>query len=254
MSLFKQKMWAPVLVPLDPGFNRIPFQFVPEELEEKVDTTWAEASALNREDPILQWSKGNLKSVTFQARLFAETGLDDITPILNKLKAAVQRDSKLKRPPIWTFVWGRVIDIQCVVASVGGIKYDILRSDGTVRGASCQISLHRYEPFDLKVSDPDARNKDTFYRVVREGDLWEHLAGRQYGDPRKGEFLRRLNPDQPTPVVGRTILMPDVEKLFDVVIAPDSLPLARTEAGIKLRREMFSLRARSRVSTILTKV
>lgn len=253
MSLFASTAPRPVLVPVDKGYSRIPFQFVAENVTQAFSAGWAEGNAMNRDNPILQFTHGMQKVLSFEARLFAETNVDTIQPLIEKLEASVTRDPKLGRPPIWIFVWGSVFDIQCVVESIGGVRYDNIRPDGTFRGATCSMTLRRYEPFDLEVTDPDARPKDTFYRVVREGDLWEHLAARQYGDALKGELLRRLNPSQPTPVVGKTVLMPDADKFYDVIINPEAAPLARTEDGIALRRTMFAQRAKARVSTVLKK-
>lgn len=253
MSLSKIGSPIPFLVPLDKGFEVIPFQFPPGELTENIASGYAEANALNRAVPIIQFTRGTGESVTFTAKLFSDTFVEDAQVTLDKLKAACRRDSKLGRPPTWVFVWGQTIDVKVVVETIGGIKYGPLQRNGSVKEIDLSITLRRYEPFDVAVTDPDARPTNTFYRVVRNNDLWENLAARHYGDPDKGELLRRLNPSQPVPVVGQTILMPDAEKLDDVVISPDSLPLARTDKGIALARSMFALRATPLYSTVLKK-
>lgn len=253
MSRFRNRTPAPFLNPLDSGFKQIPFQFTPNSFTENISSGYAEANALNRAHPIIQFTRGESESISFEAQLFASNNTEDVEPLLDLLKKAVRRDEKLKRPPTWILVIGSYVNMKCVVASIGGIKYDPMRSDGTVRSATCDIELRRYEPFDISLTDPNARPTNTFYRVVRSGDLWEHLAGRQYGDPDKGELLRRLNPDQPFPIAGKTILMPDAEKLDDVVISPDSIPLARTVAGVALARDMFTLRNKPLFSAVLKK-
>jgi hypothetical protein len=244
----------PVLIPVDPGYSIIVFQFVPTGLQEAWGSAFASASALGMPNPVLQFTRGEQKTVTFEARLFADNADVSVDVLLQRLKSAAQTDPLLRRPPIWVFSWGRQFDYQVVVESIGGIKYDTLRQDGSLRGVSLQITLKRYESFAPFVgSDPDAREHNTFYRAVQEGDLWETLAERQYGDPLLGEFVRRQNPSQPTPSLGTTVALPDREKIQDIPLAPDSIPLARTADGIAARRTIFNLRNVKKVSTILTK-
>lgn len=250
MSQNKHKTPKPLLIPVDRGFTSIPFQFPTNTLVKSVAGSWSESSSMNREDPILQFTRGEQKVITFEAMLFAETSKDDIKTTLDKLEAAVQRDPQLKRPPIWIFTWGSVFQVQCIVASIGGVKYDALRPDGTLRAATCNITLKRYEFFDVERTDPNAPPRNTFYRVAQENDTWETLAARHYGDAQLGELLRRLNPSQPSPTVGSTVLLPDKEKLTNVSISPDSIPLARTEKAIELKRDTFTLRGGARYSTV----
>lgn len=252
MSFLKASPPVPVLVPMDPGFKRIPFQFIPGGLTYNVASNYAETSTLNRDNPILQFTRGALKTISLEVRLFAETSTRDVKPLLDELERACLRDPTLARPPIWVFVWGSVFDIQVVVESIGDVRYDTLRPDGTVHGVTLALSLKRYEAYDLKLTDPDARPKDTFYRQARQGETWESLAGRHYREPLWGEHLRRLNPGLEAPVLGSTVLLPDADKLRGTPITPQSFPLARTEAGIAFRRGLFAIRGRSKVSTILT--
>src|SRR5688572_1473902 len=153
--------WVPFLVPLDKGFEAIPFQFPPENFQHNVGSGYAEANSLNREHPILQFTRGQAESVTFDATLFADTFIEDAQTLLDKLLAAARRDPALKRPPTWVFVWGQTIDIKVVVESPGNIRYGPLQRNGTIKQVTCSITLRRYEPFDVEVTDPDARPTNT---------------------------------------------------------------------------------------------
>jgi hypothetical protein len=144
--------------------------------------------------------------------------------------------------------------MQVVVESIGNIRFDPLRSDGTARGVTLAISLKRYEFFGLTLTDPNARPTNTTYVVVRDGDTWESLAHRVYGKPDYGDFLRRMFPATPRQRSETTVALPDEDKFDNLLMAPESFPLARTEGGIAARRTIFDLRNVPKVSTILTKV
>lgn len=250
MSLRKNPPPTPVLVPLDPGFQRIPFQFIPGNLTYNVSSGYAEATTLNRDNPVLQFTRGAAKTLSMEVRLFPANNTRDVKPLLDALERACIRDNVLGRPPIWVFTWGTVFDIQVVVESIGDVRYDTLRPDGTLGGATLALALKRYESYDLQLTDPDARPKDTFYRQAREGETWEMLAARHYKQPLWGEHLRRLNPGLEMPALGSTVLLPDANKLRGIPITPQSIPLARTEAGLAFRRDLFQTRGARRISSI----
>ena len=256
MSIAKANAPVPVLTPLDEGYSRIVFQFVPsgEGLTEAVGSTFSEAYSLGRINPILQFTKGVAAVFSFEARLYGEKETDDVLSIVQQLKAATISDPVLSRPPLWSFSYGAVIQEQVVIESLGGIRYGTLRNDGMPRSVTLSISLRRYEPYSLQLTDPNARPHDTYYTFVRDGDTWEHLAKRQYRDASLGDLVRRLNPSLVLPPAGTAVALPDKDNIQYVPITPDNHVLARTNLAIAARRDLFKARGATRVSTVLTKV
>lgn len=173
--------------------TRITGQFQAEEFTRQIGSLVGEGGGFSRTSPLIQWLGGKLETVTFRTRLFSEHSQSNTAAnklrILEKLNKSI---APLNRPPLVRFFWGRAIPggMPCIVEDIGGVVYDDLRPDGTVRGAILSISLKRYTPYIMEraVVSPDAR---TPIYEVRAGDTYEMIAARKYGDPMLGVPLRQ---------------------------------------------------------------
>jgi phage protein U len=253
MSIYtNQRVPVPTLRRLDPGEPKlIRLQFIPlTGVGHNVGATWSEESSLGRAQPITQFTKGNADTWQLDTLLFARHKKESITALKNALLDAVALDPELGRPPLYEFTWGELSDI-VVITDVGGARYTSMRPDGTLRSAQFTLSLRRYEKFDLELTDPNARQHDTFYRVVKQGDTWESLAKLRYGDALLGDLLRRRNPGAPFLKVGTTVKLLDPERFRDVLVTPASYPMARTREGIDARRDLFARRNVAKYSTVV---
>ena len=232
----------------------IEFQFQPTDFTMDWGAAWASSTGMNRDNPILQFSHGEQKGYQFGARLFAKDSSEDIQPLLDALKLAVEKDDELKRPPRWQFIWGQFIDETVIVKTIGGVKIDELRQDGTLRGATLGVQLLLYHSVDVALVAED-RPTNTFYAVTKSGDTWEDIALREYDEPAYGDILRQNNPGIKFPAqqTGKIVLLPKIENIRGIALEPSSIPMVRTSAGLALRRSMYALRSVSRQSTILKK-
>lgn len=228
------------------------FQFTPTSFSMDIGADYATATALNRQHPIMQWTKGKQKTITFEAKFYALTTDVNIDDVLTKLEAACSKVERLGRPPILIFTWGRVISEFVVIESLGNIIIDDLRPDGSHQGFLFRIALRRHDFFDLTLTDPDAPPHDSFTKVVRYGDTWESIALREYNEPIKGDLLRRRYPATPFLSPGQIVILPDRENIRGVKVLPESPPLARTDEQIKVREAIFAARGGKRVSHIGT--
>jgi hypothetical protein len=230
-------------------FEEFIAQFPPDEVAQNVGAQYAEAWALNREDPIMQWVRGTLETWNFTALLHAIDSTDFIDSRINTLISSVKRDSTAQRPPVYIWTWG-IFQVQCTIESVGDVKYK-LRPDETPRSAMFSIRLRKYTPHDIVVTDPNQPFSDTYYYVVKNGQTFESLAELRYKQPLWGEYLRRENPGKPYPLAGQTIAMPEEDRLFDLEVEPESPPLERTEEALVVRQDLFALRGRNKFSHVL---
>lgn len=215
--------------------------------------SYAGFTSLNRENEILQFLHGNADSITFTARLYGATVIDSITEELNTLKRWIRRNSLTKRPPVIVF-WAGAADIylECVIENVANIRHDRLTFFGNLRGATIDISLRQYVPFDLK----GTAEHETRYHHAKTGDYFELLAFREYGEPLFGDLLRRRHPGMDVPEAGDIVKLPSVGVLRKTQVAPHSHVfldsyLDRDTATKRLRVEMFARRSSSYVSHIL---
>jgi hypothetical protein len=252
MSILSQAIPRPILTRRDPGSpRRIVFEFSPDDLTQEASSTWADVSSLGREHPVQQFVRGNLETITFTARLFARHQAENIRDTIEALKRSVKADRKLGRPPIFDFVWGLAVVDVVVVQSVGGVRITSIRPNGTVRDATLSITLRHYEPYTLAKTDPDARQRDTFYLRAGEGVSWESVARDHYGDALMGEFLRRLSPEMPFLRTGALVKVLKRERFDGLAVTPTSIPLRRTDDGIALRIASFARLGTSKPSVIV---
>lgn len=179
--------------------DRIYGQFTPQDVSHQLGANVPEAGGFSRTNPLVQWVGGTVETLTFQARLFSEHSEDQTAAkklaILKKLRESLP---PMNRPPIMTFFWGQAFPggIRCLVESLGGVKYDEIRPDGSLRGVTLSITLKKvtYHNFVRNVESPV---EQTPLHTVREGETYEMIAYRQWGDPLLGVPLRRMNPRFP---------------------------------------------------------
>lgn len=260
MSTIKISVPPPKLTLLDSNTaaglpTEIVFQYAPNNLtEDGVGSNWSSSTGMNRARPIIQYGSGEQNGFSFEARLWAHNKDENVDAMLDALKKSCQRDEELKRPPRWQFTWGTFIDETVVVQTVGNIRYDQIRPDGSIRGCLLAVNLLVYSSIDVELVAED-RPSDTFFAVTKAGDQWEDIALREYNDALLGELLRRRNPRLlfPGTTPGVVVKLPKMETLRNEVIEPDSPPLRRTSEGLALRNRMFAARNMPRASTIVLK-
>jgi len=191
------KLW--VLTDLDRG-DDIVGQFTPQDLSKTVAGSIAVGESVGLDRPILQWISGEVEEVSFRAKLWAADSEDfTVEDRLVRLETLVRRNSDLGRPPVCNFGLGSLATLRfdCLVRSIGGVTYDEVREDGTLRGVSLTITLLRYEEVDWVVTDPSVPQQFTRVRRARAGDTYETIARDEYGDALLGVLLRQLNPRVP---------------------------------------------------------
>lgn len=235
----------------------IRFQFVPGGYQETVGANWSSSTGLGRQNPILQYANGEQGVISWDVRLWAGDQSRDVSFQLDALKLAATRDPKLKRPPRYNLVWGSVVDEVVVVQSLGSIRYDDPRPDGTIRGASLGLTLLIYRTVDITLAADDARGllQDTFFGVAKTGEQWEDIALREYGDPDLGDLIRRRHPTMlfPGQKPGTIVKLPKLANLAVDQVEPDSGPLRRTIDGLRVRQRTVERLSKSRESAVVVK-
>ena len=198
------KLWHLLLYEDAPSVNlsagdRIYGQFTPQEFTHQLSAQVPESGGYSRTNPLVQWVGGAVETFTFQARLFSQHK-DDTTASdkFNQLKLLRQSLPPMNRPPVTRFFWGNIFPggVPCFVESLGGVKYDEIRPDGSIRGLTLSITLKRTTPFRV-VRNVESPVEQTPLHTIRDGETYEMIAYRRWGDPMLGVVLRRMNPRFP---------------------------------------------------------
>lgn len=235
--------------------SEIEFKFQPTEFTiTGLASSWGSSTGMNRAMPIIQFNHGEQQGFSFGMKMWADHSQVDIQSQLDVLKATVVRDEDLKRPPIWQFIWGQFIDETVVVKTLGDIKVDELRPDGSLRGCNLSIELLVYRTVDVALIAED-RPSDTFFSLTKQGEQWEDIAQREYNDAGYGDLLRRRNPTImfPGKTVGKIVKLPKLATLRGQEINPDSVPLRRTADALALRLKVYNSRSKVRYTPVLRK-
>ena len=182
--------------------RRISGQFTPQQVTHNVGVQLPEAGGFSRLSPIIAWVGGQLETFSFQARLFSEHRDDNsAAEKLEELRELTKPHVDLKRPPLVSFFWGVAIPngLPCFIESLGGIVYDEIRDDGSLRGVTLTITLKRFEQYRIE-QVPISQAEQTPAHEAKHGETYEMVAMHRYGDPLLGVLLRQRNPRAPMTV------------------------------------------------------
>jgi hypothetical protein len=284
------KVWR--LISLDDPQNKFIGQFQAQELTENVGAKIPETNSVGLQQPAIQWQSGETETVNFKARIYrtspvsgsafdalsnpvgtafkaltggagALVGNGSVRDQIEKLKNLSRKNSKFGRQERFIFTYGTEIEYEVFIKSLGGIAYDDIRSDGTIRGASFEIQLLKIRPENLKLQagvslaaaiktvagvagifggggssalTSSFRSKlinipgaslhtiDKFVKV-KQGDTFEGIAAREYGNPILGDILRRAQPDKADLKEGQQIVTIKRDEVIQIVVTPQSVAL-----------------------------
>lgn len=198
-------------------------QFSPQATTENVTVNWAQQTALNRGNAILQFVNENNDTLSFQGRFFRD-GVTDADPKakLDQLKSWARINSNVRRPPVLQFYVGDGhVQMNVVITGITNIVYGRPDALGGLRDVSFQVGLLQFEPFSLD----DEGSTDTRYARAKDREYYELLAYEEYGNPLLGDYIRKLHPDQATLQDGDVVRLPSIEGVRNQRITQTSIPL-----------------------------
>ena len=193
--------------------------YLPEGLAGDFSSEVVDLTALNQPAPFSQWLRANQKVWSFRSLLFARDSLSSVKEHLDALERLWAKDDRLYRPPVCRFIYGSEVAFTCIVRSFA-IEYMEARPDGRLRGAIVSLTLHGYQEIEIG----ESQRLETYYRPIREGETYEEIALREYGDPSKGANLRMLQPSLSIELeAGELIKLPELESdeiAYDIELDP----------------------------------
>lgn len=210
---------------LDDG-SEIEGQFPPEDPVLNLSNSYGEHTTLNRQNPIIQYLRGNSDTFSFVARFHA-LHKDDKTPSkqISTLMSWRQRDPTLARPPIVSFTLGNIVPFpEAVITSLGNITYSDPKSDGDIRDVSLRVDLLRYNKYSLS-NEPEP---ETRYHRTRTGDYYEFLSYQEYKNPMLGVLIRRRHPDKIQLTEGDIVKLPSYGAIKGQLVFPISIPFYKS--------------------------
>ena len=190
--------------------------FNPTEYSLEKSNTFSEAAIPGLGSPILQYSRGQSRTLSLELLLDTYTygRQEDVrTTYVDKLEALLAVDGELHAPPPCKVVWGS-LEFVGVLENLSK-RYVLFLDDGTPVRARVTLRFKEYVPVEIQIkeqprSSPDRRKTHR----LQEGDsLWQ-LSYRAYGEPSHWKLLASANDiDDPLCLEpGRVILIPPLEE------------------------------------------
>jgi len=170
----------------------IEVKFNPEQYSIAKTNVFSEVGIPGLESPILQFCRGNTKTLTMD--LFFDTyekGID--VRILTEQVSDLQKiDPTTHAPPVCFFAWGTLTFV-CVLESLTK-KFEMFFSSGIPVRATLTVTFKEYQkPEEQALEYPEEPvNLTRTYQVVQGDTLWA-ISGREYGEPRKWRIIAEAN-------------------------------------------------------------
>ena len=183
----------------------VPFLFNPKELSVEKGNQFAEVNIPGLSSPILQFVRGNARSLTIDlffdtyekgtdVRLFTDriTGWDAGSMFSKIPKGLMDIDSDLHAPPVCILVWGAFV-FQCVIERVTK-KFTMFLPEGIPVRATLSVTLKEYSEVDKQLIEIAFLSADLTKRwVVKQGDSLWSISNKQYGNPGEWRLIAEAN-------------------------------------------------------------
>jgi hypothetical protein len=160
--------------------------FNPTEYTLDKSNQFAEIGIPGLESPLVQFTRGNIKTLTMD--LFFDTYTyrdgEDVRTFTNQVTDLLKIDSELHAPPVCLFHWGN-LSFTCVLQQVRQ-RFTMFRDDGIPVRATLTVTFKEYTTVEIQVRTAKLSSPDrTKRRIVKQGDNLWLLAAKEYGDPAK---------------------------------------------------------------------
>ena len=187
----------------------IPVLFNPTQYSFDQGNQFAEVGIPGLSAPILQYVRGNTRTLTMDLFFDTYEQQADVRDYTNQIYGLLGIKSSTHVPPICTFGWGN-FTFTCVLERVGG-RFTLFLADGTPVRATLSVTFKEFIEVEVEVRRTPTESADhTKTRALQRGDTLSSIAAAEYGDPAKwrpiADTNRIDNPRVLTP--GRVLVIP----------------------------------------------
>jgi len=194
----------------------IEVSFNPTEYSIDKNNVFSEASIPGLGSPIIQFNRGNVKTLSLELLLDTYTegkGEDLKKKYIERLEKLIELDGDLHAPPPCKVLWGN-LEFVGVLESLRK-RYILFKDDGIPVRARVTLSFKEYIPVEIQVKQSPQSSPDRVKRyLVKEGDsLWQ-ISHEAYGEPDCWRFIAEANNiDNPRFLeIGREIVIPPLSE------------------------------------------
>ena len=185
--------------------------FNPTEYTMEKSNEFATINIPRSESPVLEFSRGNIETLTMDLFFDSYEENKDVRDYTNKITDLLKIDPAIHAPPILRFVWGS-LNFTCVLIRVNK-RFTTFRSDGIPVRATLGVAFNEYR---TEMSSRERRRESsdrTKTYTIKQGDSLWAIAAREYGDPAFWRSIADKNRiENPRLLeIGREITIPPLE-------------------------------------------
>lgn len=192
--------------------EEVPVLFNPTEYSMEKSNEFASVNIPGLESPMLQFSRGNLETLSMDLFFDSYEENKDVRDYTTKITDLLKIDPDIHAPPILRFVWGS-LNFTCVLSRVTK-KFTMFRSDGIPVRATLSVTFNEYRTEVSSREKPLHSSDRTKTHTIKQGDSLWAIAAREYGDPAFWRHIadknRIANPRALE--IGRAIIIPPLEE------------------------------------------
>jgi LysM repeat protein len=192
--------------------EEVPVLFNPTEYSMEKSNEFASVNIPGLESPMLQFSRGNLETLSMDLFFDSYEENKDVRDYTTKITDLLKIDPDIHAPPILRFVWGS-LNFTCVLSRVTK-KFTMFRSDGIPVRATLSVTFNEYRTEVSSREKPLHSSDRTKTCTIKQGDSLWAIAAREYGDPAFWRHIadknRIANPRALE--IGRAIIIPPLEE------------------------------------------
>lgn len=166
--------------------------FNPTEYAVEKGNQYAEIAVPGLEAPLLQFSRGNARTLTMDLFLDTSESGEDVRSYTGRITAFLQIDPETHAPPQCRFTWGGGESFTAVLERATQ-RFTMFQADGTPVRATVGVVLREFKSGASGRERPLESPDRTKVRTVGEGDALWLLAAREYGDPGQWRAIARAS-------------------------------------------------------------
>lgn len=191
----------------------IPVQFNPPEYKQEKSNQFAEVGIPGLEYTLLQFVKGNSKTVSMEL-FFDTTNLNiDVRILTEALTSLMDINSRTKAPPTVLFVWGTLV-FPCVLETVS-MQFEKFNPAGMPLRATMNVNMKQFEManqslINMAVAAATSALSAASQMVVSGDQTLSNVATEFSGDPHQWRRIAESNGiDNPLSIqTGERLLVP----------------------------------------------